>query len=317
MSAGASTGRDWLSGKAAIVTGGGGGIGRAVALGLARAGARVLVNDLGVSVAGESEAVNPADAVVAEIVRGGGEAAASHDSVADRSAARGMVEQALDLFGSLDIVINSAGIIRMGAFADLAEADWRAVLGVNLYGSLYLSRAAAPHFKARGGGAYLHLTSASGLIGSTGQANYAASKLGLVGLSKAIALDLGPFGVRSNCLAPSSTSRMTELTDNARRHTMSAERYAALMAARAASAPERIVPLVVYLVSDAAAGINGQVFGARGNEIYLYGQHRPVCTLHAAQGWTPERLRERLPEGLRPFLTPAEVITDVFTWAPT
>ncbi|WEX09041.1 SDR family NAD(P)-dependent oxidoreductase [Chelativorans sp. AA-79] len=306
----------FLAGKTAIVTGGGGGIGRAIALGLSRAGARILVNDLGVSVSGDREEKNPADTVVEEILAEGGEAAANHNSVADRDAAQAMVKQAIDRFGSVDIVINNAGIIRMGAFAEMSEADWQSVLRVNLYGSFYLSRAAARHFKAQRSGAYLHLTSASGLIGSTSQANYAASKLALVGLSRAIALDLGPFGVRSNCLAPSSTSRMTELTDSARKHMMSPEKYAALKRMRAASAPERIVPLVAFLVSDAATAVNGQVFGARGNEVYLYSQHRPVRMVHAAGGWTPELMQERLAEALSPFLTPEEVITDVFTWPP-
>ncbi|EKF41628.1 short-chain dehydrogenase [Nitratireductor indicus C115] len=306
----------FLSGKTAIVTGGGGGIGRAIALGLSHAGANVLVNDLGVSVSGDSEARNPADTVVEEIEAQGGRASANHGSVAEAKATEKMVEQALDTFGSIDIVINNAGIIRMGEFPQMSRSDWEAVLRVNLQGSFYLSRAAAPHFRAQAGGAYLHLTSASGLIGSTSQANYAASKLGIVGLSRAIALDLGQHGVRSNCLAPSSTSRMTELTDNARKHLMSPEKYEALKRMRAASAPERIVPLIAYLVSDRARGINGQVFGARGNEIYLYGQHRPVRMMHAAEGWTPAQADERLPAGLGAFATPLEVITDVFTWPP-
>ncbi len=305
-----------LKGKTAIITGGGGGIGRAAALSLAKAGASVLVNDLGVSVAGNQESQSPADSVVDEIRAFGGTARANHQSVADWSNAQSMVRDAIEAFGHLDIVINNAGIIRMNAFSSMTEAEWQAVLQVNLKGSFYLSRAAAPHFKSRGTGAFLHLTSASGLIGSTSQANYAASKLGVVGLSRAIAHELGPFGVRSNCLAPSSTSRMTELTDNARKHLMSPEKYEALKRARAASSPDRIAPLITYLVSDAAFHVNGEIFGARGNEVYLYSHHRPVRSLHSTVHWTPELLDERLPDGLAPFLTPLEVITDVFTWAP-
>jgi len=305
-----------LDGKVAIITGGGGGIGRAIALGLAAAGASVLVNDLGVTVSGDGEKQNPADAVVAEIIAAGGQAVANRTSVAEWESARAMVAQAVDTFGRLDIVINNAGIIRMGEFAEMPEADWQAVLRVNLYGSFYLSRAAAPLFKAQGSGTFLHLTSASGLIGSTKQANYAASKLGVVGLSKSIALDLGPYGVRSNCLAPSSTSRMTELTDNARKHLMSAEKLATLQRARAASGPDRLVPLVTFLVSDAAEAVNGQVIGGRGNEVYLYSQPRPVRSLHSREGWSAALATERLPDGMTPFLTPLEVITDVFNWAP-
>lgn len=204
----------------------------------------------------------------------------------------------------------------MGDFAKMPEQDWQAVLRINLYGSFYLSRAAAPLFKKQGGGSFLHLTSASGLIGSTKQANYAASKLGVVGLSKAIALDLGSYGIRSNCLAPSSTSRMTELTDTARKHLMSAEKFATLRSARAASSPDKIIPLITFLVSDAASAVNGQILGARGNEIYLYSQHRPIRSSHSAKGWNADLAEARLPDEFAPFLTPLEVITDVFNWAP-
>ncbi|WP_439499522.1 SDR family NAD(P)-dependent oxidoreductase [Bosea sp. (in: a-proteobacteria)] len=305
-----------LKGKVAIVTGAGRGIGRAIALQMAAAGAKVVVNDLGVSVAGDSEGHDPADTVVAEIAAAGGEAIADKGSVTDRVATRAMVERALDGFGRIDVVVNNAGIIRMARFDQMTPGDWRAVIGVHLDGSYNLSRAAAPHFRRQRAGAYVHMTSASGLIGSTSQANYAAAKLGLVGLSKALALDMAADGVRSNCIAPSSTSRMTELTDGSRRHLMSEADLAILARSRAASQPDQMAPLAVFLASDAAAGVNGQVIGARGNELYLYGQHRPVRMLHAAEGWTAQALAERVPTAWAASLTPLERITDVFRWAP-
>lgn len=304
-----------LAGKVAIVTGAGRGIGRAIALRLAAEGARVVVNDLGVSVSGEAEAADPADEVAGEIVAAGGEALADKGSVTDPEAVRSMVDAALHRFGRLDIVVNNAGILRPARFEAMALAEWEAVLAVHLRGSLMLSRAAAPHL-ARQGGAYVHMTSASGLIGSTMQANYAAAKLGIVGLSRALALELGGQGVRSNCVAPSSTSRMTALTDSRRQAELTAEAAEILRRARAASQPEHMAPLVAFLAGDAAAGITGQVIGARGNELYLYGGFRPLRSLHSREPWTPASLAACLPQAWGPSLVPLDRITDVFAWVP-
>ncbi|CAH1690445.1 Dehydrogenases with different specificities (related to short-chain alcohol dehydrogenases) [Hyphomicrobiales bacterium] len=305
-----------LRDRVAIVTGGGRGIGRAIALKMAAAGARVVVNDLGVSVAGDAEQIAPADEVVREIRELGGEAVADKGSVTDWDATRHMVATAVDTFGRLDIVVNNAGIIRMARIDAMSAGDWHAVTRVHLAGSFNLSRAAAPVFRSQKSGAYVHMTSASGLIGSTSQANYAAAKLGIVALSKAIALDMAAYNVRSNCIAPSSTSRMTELTDSRRTAELSAEALATLQKSRAASQPDQMAPLVVYLASDLAHGVNGQVIGARGNELYLYSQHRPIRVLNSAEPWTAEKLAERLPQAWSASLVPLDRITDVFRWAP-
>jgi NAD(P)-dependent dehydrogenase (short-subunit alcohol dehydrogenase family) len=304
-----------LEGKVAIVTGAGRGIGRAIAHRLAADGAAVVVNDLGVSLGGDATAEDPADTVVAEIADAGGQALADKGSVTDPAAVAAMVASALRRFGRLDIVVNNAGILRTGRIDAMPQVDWDAVLAVHLHGSLLLSRAAAPHLAATRG-AYVHMASASGLIGSTAQANYAAAKMGIVGLSRALATDLREAGVRSNCVVPSSTSRMTAEADSRRQTELTAEALEILRRSRAASQPDQMAPLVAFLASDAAAGITGQVIGARGNELYLYSPFQPLRSLHAAEPWTAESLAARLPEAWAPSWMPLDRITDVFRWAP-
>lgn len=305
-----------LEGRVALVTGAGRGIGRSIALQMAAAGAKVVVNDFGVSVSGDAEGVSPADEVANEIIAAGGEAIADHGSVADMRDAVCMVEAAVERFGRIDIVVNNAGIIRMARIDQMSANDWDAVVAVHLQGSWNVSKAAAGHFRRQRSGAFVHMTSASGLIGSTSQANYAAAKLGIVGLSKSLALDLGEYGVRSNCVAPSSTSRMTALTDSRRIAELSPEALANLQRSRAASQPDQMGPLIVFLASDKAPGVNGQVIGARGNELYLYSQYRPVRMISAAEPWTAEMLAETLSATFGPSLPPLERITDVFRWSP-
>ena len=192
-----------LEGKVALVTGGGRGIGRAIALGLAQAGAKVVVNDLGArSTATAPTPSSRRSRSCAQIEAAGGQAVVDGGSVADWNAAHKMVAAAVDTFGRIDIVVNNAGILRDVMFHRMSEADFDAVVAVHLKGSFNVSRAAAPHFKGQGSGCYVHMTSTSGLIGNFGQANYSAAKLGIAALSKSIALDMQKFGVRSNAVAP-------------------------------------------------------------------------------------------------------------------
>jgi NAD(P)-dependent dehydrogenase (short-subunit alcohol dehydrogenase family) len=197
-----------LDGKVAVVTGAGGGIGRDIALQLAAAGAAVVVNDIGASISGEGKSAGPAEAVCQEIIAAGGKAVPAIDSVAEALEAQSIIDTALQAFGRVDYVVNNAGILRDGLFHKMSIVDFEAVVKVHLFGSFYLSRAAAPHFREQGSGAYLHMTSTSGLIGNVGQSNYAAAKLGIAGLSRSIALDMARFGVRSNCISPFAWSRM-------------------------------------------------------------------------------------------------------------
>jgi NAD(P)-dependent dehydrogenase (short-subunit alcohol dehydrogenase family) len=197
-----------LEGKVAVVTGSGRGIGRDIALRMASQGAKVVVNDIGASVGGEGNDASPGQQVVAEIKAAGGEAVLSTDSVSDWKAANRIIECAADNFGRIDVVVNNAGILRDRLFFNMSIEEWHAVIDVHLHGSFYVSRAAAPHFKTQQSGAYVHMTSTSGLIGNLGQANYGAAKLGIVALSRSIAGDMKRYNVRSNCISPFAWSRM-------------------------------------------------------------------------------------------------------------
>jgi NAD(P)-dependent dehydrogenase (short-subunit alcohol dehydrogenase family) len=299
-----------LEGKVVLVTGAGGGIGRDFALAMAAAGAKVLVNDLGTSVKGEGADAAPAHKVVNEIRAAGGTAAASTDSVADWTSANRIVQAALDHFGRLDAVVNNAGILRDRFFFNMSVEEWRAVIDVHLNGSFYVARAAAPHFKTQGSGAYVHMTSTSGLIGNLGQANYSAAKLGIAGLSKSIALDMAKYHVRSNCIAPFAWSRMigsipTETDDQKER----VEKLKTMDTAK-------IAPLAVYLVSDAAKDVTGQIFGVRANELFLFSQNRPLRSVHRDGGWTPETIGSHAMPALRAEFYPLERSQDVFSWDP-
>ncbi len=300
----------FLQDKVVLVTGAGGGIGRELALALAAEGARVLVNDLGSSVAGEGQDRSQAQAVVDAIRAAGGEASANGDSVADWAAAHRMVEQALDTFGRIDAVINNAGILRDRFFHNMSADEWRTVIDVHLNGTFYVSRAAAPHFKAQQSGAYLHMTSTSGLIGNLGQANYSAAKLGIVALSKSIALDMAKFSVRSNCISPFAYSRMIgSIPTDTPEQQARVERLQRMQT-------HQIAPLAVYLASEAAREVSGQIFAVRANEIFLISQNRPIRSLHRGEGWTAQSIAEHAMPALRASFYPLERSPDVFSWDP-
>jgi NAD(P)-dependent dehydrogenase (short-subunit alcohol dehydrogenase family) len=294
-----------VEGKVVIVTGAGRGIGRDVALLMACQGAKVIVNDLGVSLTGEPGAESPAAETVEMIKAAGGEAVANADSVADWDGAQRMVALALDHFGRLDVVVNNAGIIRELSFADTSPQDFDVTVKVHLYGSFYLARAAAPLFKAQRSGVYIHMTSSTGMIGRRNLSAYAAAKMGVVGLMRSIALDMADYGVRSNCISPAAATRMspkraTAAQDDAFRNNVRGD---------------QVAPMAVFLASDAAASINGQIIGVRRNELYLYSQPRPVRTLHRADGWTLEALNEQLVPAWAASFVPLEETGDVFAWA--
>jgi NAD(P)-dependent dehydrogenase (short-subunit alcohol dehydrogenase family) len=298
-----------LDGKVVIVTGAGRGIGREIALLAASEGARVVVNDLGGSADGSGADSGPAHQVVDEIVAGGREAIANTASVADPGGAAEIIAAAFDNFGALDAVVNNAGILRDKIFHQMTREDFESVIAVHLMGTFYVSREAATHFRKQEHGAFVHFTSTSGLVGNFGQANYAAAKMGIVGLSTAIALDMAKFNVRSNCVAPFAWSRLVatisgETADEAAR----VERVKQMT-------PAKIAPLAVFLASDLSTGISGQIFGARKNEIFLFNQPRPVRSIHRSDGWTPQTLADHA-DALRGAMTPLERSGDVFSWEP-
>jgi NAD(P)-dependent dehydrogenase (short-subunit alcohol dehydrogenase family) len=296
-----------LDGKVVVVTGAGGGIGRDFALAMAAAGAKVLVNDIGTSVKGEGKDAGPAQKVADEIGRN---AVANTDSVADWESANRIISSAVEAFGRIDAVINNAGILRDRFFFNMSVEEWRAVIDVHLNGSFYVARAAAPYFKAQNSGCYVHMTSTSGLVGNLGQANYSAAKLGIAALSKSIALDMARYNVRSNCIAPFAWSRMigsipTETDDQKAR----VEKLKSMETAK-------IAPLAVYLVSEEAKDVSGQIFAVRANEIFLMSQSRPVRSVHRAEGWTPETIASQAIPALRANFHPLDRSQDVFSWDP-
>ena len=296
-----------LAGKVVVVTGAGGGIGRDFALAFAAAGAKVVVNDIGTSVKGEGRDASPAQKVADEI---GKNAIANTDSVADWESANRIIKAAVDAFGRIDVVVNNAGILRDRFFFNMSVEEWRAVIDVHLNGSFYVSRAAAPHFKSQNSGCYIHMTSTSGLVGNLGQANYSAAKLGIAGLSKSIALDMAKYNVRSNCISPFAWSRMigsipTETDDQKAR----VEKLKSMETAK-------IAPLAVFLASDEAKDVTGQIFAVRANKIFLMSQSRPLRSVHRADGWTPETIASQAIPALRAHFYPLERSQDVFSWDP-
>ncbi len=299
-----------LEGKVAVVTGAGGGIGREIALMMSLAGAKIVINDIGASVTGEGASATPAEQTKGIIEQRGGQAVINTNSVANWNAARGIVENAMDAFGRIDIVVNNAGILRDVIFHKMTEDDWNSVINVHLNGSFYVSRAAAEHFRKQESGSFVHMSSTSGLIGNFGQANYSAAKLGITALSKSIALDMARYNVRSNCIAPFAWSRMTgSIPAETPEQKARVEKIKQMT-------PDKNAPMAVFLASDQAKGVSGQVFATRNNEIFLMSSPRPIRSVHRSEGWTPETIAEHGIHALKGSFMPLDRSGEVFTWDP-
>lgn len=299
-----------LKDKVIIVTGAGGGIGRALAIEAAKAGAAVVVNDIGVSLSGEADDLGAAEKVVREIEAAGGRAVASTHSVSDPGEAQAIVRTATDAFGRLDGVINNAGILRDTFFHKMSHESFDSVVKVHLYGTYNVSRAAAAIFKDQASGAFVHMTSTSALIGNFGQANYMAAKMGIAALSKSIALDMERFGVKSNCIAPFAWSRMTNsLPTDTPEQIARVEKFKQMV-------PEKIAPLAISLLSGDERAPSGQIFAVRNNEIMLMSQPRPLRSVHRGEGWTPETVLDHALPAMAAQFFPLERSEHVFTWDP-
>jgi len=299
-----------LQGKVAVVTGSGRGIGREIALLMARQGAKVVVNDLGGTEAGAGSDQKVADQVAGEIKQAGGEAAANYDSVTSWASAEKIIRCALDNFQRIDILVNNAGILRDRILFKMSEEEWDGVLKTHLYGSFYCSRAAAVHFREQKSGRLIHFTSTAGLIGNVGQANYASAKLGIVALSRSCALDLQRYNVTSNCIAPFAWTRLiaTIPTDDPAQKDK-VEKLKKM-------SPADVAPLACFLGSDAAQNVTSQVFGVRGKEIFLFSQPRIIRSVHNSEGWTPEKIAAVLEPTLKSHFHPLDVSGQYISWDP-
>ncbi len=291
-----------LAGRAAVVTGAGRGIGRAIAELLAAEGAAVVVNDLGGNVDGSGAATSVAHEVVAGIRARSGTAVANYDSVADFRAAERIVDTAVKEFGAIDVLVNNAGILRDRMLFNMSEAEWDAVIAVHLKGTFNCTRHAAARMREQRRGRIVSMSSTSGVFGNSGQANYGAAKDGIAGLTRVVARDLGKYGITVNAVCPGATTRMTQTVSDAARTARQKSGIQSPGGQRTFqlehTGPENVAPWVVYLATDAAAHVNGQVFFVMGGLIALLNYPAPLRTMYTDGRWTPEEIATLFPRTL-------------------
>ena len=271
-----------LEERVAVVTGSGRGIGRDIALCLAREGARVVVNDVGVSLDGRGTDEDPAAQVCKEIESLGGAAVPSYDSVSDFDAAEGIIKTAVDEFGKIDILVNNAGIIRDRTLVKMSEEDFDAVVGVHMKGTFNCTRHAAPYMKDAGYGRIVNITSSAGLRGNFGQTNYGGAKAAIMGMTFVWALELGRYGITVNAMAPAGATRMTAGLYEKSGMEVPPDQDPALNA-----------PLVAFLASEDASYVNGQVLGRTGFAFTIFQTPRQVAAMWQEGGWTPQEVADR------------------------
>ena len=276
-----------LDGKVAAITGGGRGIGRAVAMAMAAEGAAVVVNDLGVSVAGEQETVSPADDVAAEIRKAGGKAASNHQDIATMEGGRGLVDQAIKQFGKLDILVNIAGILRDRMIFSMNEEEWDAVIRVHLKGHFCTIHYASIHMRERKAGRIINFSS-NAAQGSPGQPNYGAAKAGILGLTYSCANALAKYNITCNAIMPGAATRMTDTIPQGR--IPGAAIVTSETSAGTPMDPANVAPTIIFLASDEGAGINGQCFGASGYRIVQYAPLRADKVLVNDGPWEVDKL---------------------------
>jgi NAD(P)-dependent dehydrogenase (short-subunit alcohol dehydrogenase family) len=286
-----------LDGKTALVTGAGRGIGRGIAIAMAKEGAKVVVNDLGAALGGEGTDKAPAQQVVDEIKKAGGAAVANFGSVSDFRQATDMVEQAVKEWGRIDVVVNVAGILRDRMIFNMTEEEWDIVLAVHLKGTFNTIRAASVHMREAKGGRFINMSSVSAL-GAAGQPNYAAGKAGILGLTWSTAHALAKYGVTANAILPSGATRMIDSTPRGRAVFEQTGKWPSEQAKGTERDPDNVAPLVVYLASDAAAHVNGQAFHSFGYGYTLLDQPRAIRRLEATRRLEPTELVALFPDTL-------------------
>jgi NAD(P)-dependent dehydrogenase (short-subunit alcohol dehydrogenase family) len=287
-----------LDGRVAIVTGAGRGIGRSVALLLARQGASVVVNDLGAALDGSGTDASPAQQVVAEIGAADGKAVANAADVSDHDAAEALIRTAIEEFGRLDVLVNVAGILRDRMVFSMTEAEWDDVIRVHLRGTFNTTKFAAAHWRSlreeSANHRLINFTSVSGLHGAAGQPNYAAAKMGIVGFTYSCANALGKYGVTANVVSPGATTRMTD--------SVPAERRRGGTASEAERSPDNVAPLVAYLASEQSGWINGRIVHARGYEVALYNNPEPIIRIIGTGPWDLDALAGQMERSFGPLL---------------
>jgi len=293
---------DRLKDKVAVVTGAGRGVGRGIALALAEEGAKVVVNDLGGAADGSGAAKAVADEVVAEIKKAGGVTVANYDSVTTVEGGENIIKTAIDNFGKIDILVNNAGILKDRMVFNMATEEWDAVLKVHLYGVFNCTKPAAILMRQQRSGRIISMSSTSGLIGNSGQANYGAAKAGIAGFTRVCARDLGRYGITVNCIAPAADTRMTLSEEVLAARKLRAEKGltggGAALAGSASRDPEDVAPIVVFLATDEAVNINGCTFGAAGGRISLHTDPVPIKSIFKEGRWTLDELLNIIPTTL-------------------
>jgi NAD(P)-dependent dehydrogenase (short-subunit alcohol dehydrogenase family) len=286
-----------LDGRVAVVTGSGRGIGREFALALAASGAKVVVNDVGASLGGDGTEEDPATETVADIVAAGGEAVVNRDSVSDFDSAHSIVRAAIDAFGRIDIVVNNAGIVRDKTLLKMDESDFDSVIAVHLKGTFNVTRHAAEHFRAQEYGRIINITSSAGLRGNFGQTNYGAAKAGVMGMTFIWSMELGKYGITANAVAPAGATRMTAALYERSGKDVPPEENPALNA-----------PLVVFLASEGAAHVNGQILGRTEYSYSIFQHPKQVAWMWREGGWTAEQLAAEFDKNLGQHLQPVGMV---------
>ena len=291
-----------LDGRVAIVTGAGRGIGAETAKLFAAEGAKVVVNDLGGAVDGSGADAGPADGTVAAIRDAGGEAVANHVSVADYDASESIVRDALDNFGDLDIVVNTAGILRDRMVFNMTEAEWDAVLDVHLKGHFNLTKYASIHWRANRKGHYrlINFSSVSGIFGAPGQPNYAAAKMGIVGFTYSCANALGRYGATANAISPGASTRMTDTVPEERRGAGSVGDSSEQDPRRS---PANVAVPLVYIASEQSDWLNGQIVGASGYDLQLFNKPAVIRQMRGTERWSVEGAAAQIEEIFKPAVT--------------